>query len=398
MNNFYASVELMLHPELRGKPLAVCGDEEERHGIVLAKNYLAAESGIKTGETVWSAKKKCSELVTVKPHFEEYMRFSELARDIYRRYTDKVEPFGLDECWLDVSNSAKNTEDGVVIAERIRNRIKAELGVTISVGVSFNKVFAKLGSDIKKPDAVTVIPKNGFISIIGELPASSLLGVGGKTEKILKTYCIDTISELADFSKNMLIKLLGKSGEMLWNYANGLDFSPVVARNIDALDKSVGNGVTARYDLETADDVWCLMLELSQELGHRLSVFEKKATSVAIQIKDNEMNVKQWQCALDTGTQSAYCIAKKAFELFSINYKWVRPVRAVSVRAINLISVNAPVQIDMFSGYNEMCERKDISKVIENIRSRFGSDSIKNAVVPQKAFKNQSASLWRMVK
>ena len=196
----------------------------------------------------------------------------------------------------------------------------------------------------------------------------------------------------------MLTKLLGKSGEMLWNYANGLDFSPVIARNIDALDKSVGNGVTARYDLETADDVWCLMLELSQELGHRLSVFEKKATAVSIQIKDNDMNVKQWQCALDASTQSAYCIAKKAFELFSINYKWIRPVRAVSVRAINLVSMNTPVQINMFSEDNEMLERENISKTIENIRSRFGSGSIKNAVVPQKAFKNQQASLWRMVK
>ena len=388
MNNFYASVECMLHPELRDKPLAVCGDSEERHGIVLAKNYLAKSCGIKTGDVVWEAMQKCKGLVTVKPHFDEYMKFSRLARAIYNRYTSAVEPFGLDECWLDVTDSAKTLDGGVRIANDIKETVKRELGVTVSVGVSFNKIFAKLGSDLKKPDAVTLIPKENFLSMIGDLPASDMLGVGRKVRERLDTYCVETIRDLASFSKTLLVKLFGKCGEMLWRNANGLDDSPVVAREVEVLDKSVGNGITAPYDLETSDEVWQLMLELSQEVGHRLSVFGKSAGSVAIQIKDNLLNVRQWQIPLSEETQSAYLIAKAAFELFNKNYRWDNPVRAVTVRAINLSSESEPSQMNMFN-VTEETPRLDgrIDTTVEDIRERFGDGSIKNAVVLGKGLK-----------
>lgn len=389
MNNFYASVESMLHPELKGKPVAVCGDSAERHGIVLAKSYLASARGVKTAETIWSAKQKCPELIIVSPHFDEYMRVSMLAREIYGRFTSLIEPFGLDECWLDITGAAKDIEQGEVIANKIRELIKTELGVTVSVGVSFNKVFSKLGSDLKKPDAVTVIPKENFLSLIGGLPASTMIGVGGTTAEKLSTYCVETIGELAAFSKNMLIKLFGKMGEELWKSANGLGDDNVVPRKLELLDKSVGNGVTTPSDLETPDEVWRLMLELSQELGHRLSLSGKKAATVTIQIKNNELKVKQWQAPLDFPTQSPYLIATKAFELFKSSYKWDRPIRAVTVRCTNLSLEKEPLQIGIFDDKKKNSKNDLIDKTVRELRGRFGNGVIKNAVVVKKEKNNE---------
>ncbi|MBR2474702.1 MAG: DNA polymerase IV [Clostridia bacterium] len=383
MNNFYASVECALNPELKGKPIAVCGDAEERHGIVLAKNYIASGYGIKTAETVFSAKRKCPELVTVRPHFDIYMRYSRLAREIYTRYTPLIEPFGLDECWLDLTGRALNEGEGVALANEIKNTVKRELGLTLSIGVSFNKVFAKLGSDMKKPDAVTLIPQKDFLSVIGGLSASELIGIGGSTGARLNVYGIEIIAELASFSKNMLNQMFGKCGEQIWKYANGLDDSPVTLRDTEAIDKSAGNGITAPCDLENGDEVWKVMLELSEEVGHRLVLYGKRAAGVVIQIKDNALNVKQWQCQLECPTQSAYEIAKRAFRLFSESYSWDKPVRAVTVRAINLVYEGEPSQISMFSsdGEKENQRSEKIDKSLDDIRARFGSDIIKNAAV-----------------
>lgn len=381
MNNFYASVECMLDRNLSGKPVAVCGDSEERHGIVLAKNYIAASFGIKTAETVISAKNKCSELVIVKPHFETYMRFSELARNIYSRYTEKVEAFGLDECWLDVSDIRLSEKDGVKIANEIRETVKKELSLTVSVGVSFNKVFAKLGSDLKKPDAVTLIPRDGFLKIIGDLPASNLLGVGHNTSARLNVLGINTIRELAAFSESALRLLFGKSGSQLWKYANGFDSSPVVSREPDTFEKSISNGMTFPKDLTTNEQVWRAVLSLVPELSYRLDMFERKATEVSIVIKDNEFNSKQWQYALQIATKNSYTLAKTAYELFSKNYSWSKPVRAVTVRCCGLIFANKAEQITLFSAETEKESRKNerLGKTVEELRSRYGMGIIKNA-------------------
>ena len=221
MNNFYASVECMLDPVLKKYPVAVCGSVEERHGIVLAKNYAAKAFGIKTGDAVWQAKQKCRNLVVVPPHFEEYIKYSKLARSVYSRYTDQVEPYGMDECWLDVSGTENIFGSPEKVANDIRETIKFELGLTISVGVSFNKIFAKLGSDMKKPDAVTVIPKDTFRDKIWGLPAADLLGVGRATQRVLDSYCIRTIGDLAKTDPDFLNRRLGKNGIALWQYANG---------------------------------------------------------------------------------------------------------------------------------------------------------------------------------
>ncbi len=380
MNNFYASVECMLNPSLKDKNVAVCGSIDERSGIVLAKNYGAKACGVTTGEVIWSAKQKCPDLIVVPPHYEQYIKFSVLARQIYARFTDKIEPYGMDESWLDVSGSTL-FGDGLQIAEQIRQTIKFELGLTVSIGVSFNKIFAKLGSDIKKPDAITCISRNSFKEQIWGFPANELLGVGRATKKVLSLMNIFSIGDLACASEAVLQKKLGKNGVTLKRYASGLDNSPVAYMD-DALPlKSIGHGITTIQDLENTAEVWRVLLELVQDVGRKLYKYHKKATGVAVSIKNNQLYTREWQCKLDFPTQSSSLIAKKAFELFSKNYDWEYPVRAVSIRSINLGSEKTPIQHDLFSDIERIAKYEKLDVTTESIRRRFGKHAIRNAVL-----------------
>ena len=350
MNNFYASVECMLNPELKNKPVAVCGSVEERHGIVLAKNYAAKAFGVSTGEAIWQAKQKCQDLVIVEPHYEQYMKFSKLARGIYGRYTDQIEPYGMDECWLDVTGSGC-MGTGFEIADEIRRTVKFELGLTISAGVSFNKIFAKLGSDMKKPDAITYIDADSFREKIWCLPASDLLGVGRATEKVLSGYGIHAIGELAATSDDFLKCRLGKNGLAIKKYANGLDDSPVMRSDYVSPVKSIGHGITTMQDLENNAEVWWVM----------------------------------WQCRIGIPTQSPTYLAKTAFALFAKNYQWEHPIRSVTVRAINLFEEDCPIQYDLFTDVKSLDRQERLDAAIEQIRFRFGKDAIKNGVLFQKS-------------
>lgn len=383
MNNFYASVECMLDPSLKEYPVAVCGSVEERHGIVLAKNYKAKAFDVKTGDAVWQAKQKCRDLVIVPPHYEEYIKYSKLARNIYSRYTDQVEPYGMDECWLDISGTENIFGSPEQVANEIRETIKFELGLTISVGVSFNKIFAKLGSDMKKPDAVTVITKEGFKDQIWELPAADLLGVGRATQRVLDSYFIKTIGDLANTSPEFLKARLGKNGVSLWNYANGNDYSRVM--NIDFISpiKSVGHGITTVKDLEKPEQVWPVFLELTQDIGHKLRIHQKCAEGVAIYIRDNTLFGKQWQIKLDMPTQSPMLIAKAAFNLFEKRYDWRNPIRSVTIQAINLTPQDTPRQIEFFMNIERIEKIEKLEECIETIRQRFGKDIIRNGVLFQ---------------
>ena len=383
MNNFYASVECMLDPALKKYPVAVCGSVEERHGIVLAKNYKAKAFDVKTGDAVWQAKQKCRNLVVVPPHYEEYIKYSKLARSVYNRYTDQVEPYGMDECWLDISGTEKIYGSPESVANQIRETIKFELGLTISVGVSFNKIFAKLGSDMKKPDAVTVIPTDTFQEKIWGLPAADLLGVGQATQKVLNNYCIHTIGELAQTDPELLRRRLGKNGVALWRYANGYDASPVMRSDFVSPVKSVGHGITTVADLENNEQVWAVILDLTQEIGHKLRVHQKRAEGVAIHIRDNTLFTKQWQTKIDFATQSPMLIAKTAYELFERRYTWNHPIRSITVQAINLIPQDSPCQIDFFTDTQKLEKQEKLECCIEEIRRRYGKDSIKNAVLCQ---------------
>ena len=383
MNNFYASVECMLDPSLKNYPVAVCGSVEERHGIVLAKNYKAKAYDIKTGEAVWQAKQKCKDLIVVPPHYEEYIKYSKLARSIYSRYTDQVEPYGMDECWLDISGTENIFGSPEYVANEIKETIKFELGLTISVGVSFNKVFAKLGSDMKKPDAITVITADDFKNQIWHLPASDMLGVGRATQKILDSYCINTIGELANTSPSFLKARLGKNGISLWQFANGNDCSRVMNKDFVSPIKSVGHGITTIQDLEKPEQVWPVFLELTQDIGHKLKVHQKCASGVAIHIRDNTLFSKQWQIKMDMPTQSPMLIAKAAFHLFKSRYDWKNPIRSVSIQAINLIPQDTPQQIGFFMNIEKIEKIEKLEQCIETIRQRFGKDSIRNGVLIQ---------------
>ena len=383
MNNYYASVECLLDPHLRKYPIAVCGSVEERHGIVLAKNYKAKDFGVQTGDAVWMAKQKCPGLVIVSPHYDEYIKYSKLARSIYGRYTDQVEPYGMDECWLDVSGTEAVRGSARNIADELREVIKFELGLTISVGVSFNKVFAKLGSDMKKPDAVTEIAQESFRDVIWSLPASDLLGVGRATKKVLDSYYIRTIGDLAKTEPDFLKRRFGKNGITLWRFANGLDNSPVMKQDFVAPIKSVGHGITTIADLESNSDVWPVILELSQDIGHRLKKYQKVADGVAIHIRDNTLSTKQWQTALPMPSQSAMVVAREAYDLFKQRYQWSKPIRSVTVQAIRLLPQDTPRQIGMFIDMTRVEKQERLDRCVEYIRSRFGKDSIRNGILCQ---------------
>lgn len=379
INNCYASIECLYDATLRGKPIAVGGSEETRHGIVLAKSEQAKACGVKTGDTIWQAKAKCRDLVIVPPHFERYQKYSTLVRDIYRRYTDAIEPFGLDEAWLDVTGSQSLFGDSASIANEIRQTIRRESGLTVSVGVSFNKVFAKLGSDMKKPNAVTVIGKSNFREQIWNLPAGAMLGCGKSTVKRLAGYGVHTIGQLATCDIVFLKSLFGKMGEELWRYANGLDDSRVRPDGFKPVSKSVGHGTTCIYDLKEPQEVWLVMLSLAQEIGRRLHAENLAATAVQVGVKNSALFVRQFQHPVPLPTQSPLEIAQAAFKLFSEMYRWELPVRAVTVRAINLVCADAPLQTDLFSDFSRHERQERIDKTVLEIRSRYGKDGIFNA-------------------
>jgi DNA polymerase-4 len=309
------------------------------------------------------------------------VEISRRAKAIYDSYTDLVEPFGLDECWLDVTGSRRLFGTGEEIAHAIRERIKTELGVTVSVGVSFNKVFAKLGSDMKKPDAVTVIPVDSFREVIWELPASDLLGVGRATAKKLSPLGIHTIGDLARYPMDCLRAKLGKAGAELWRFANGLDISRVVPRDPELPDKTAGHGITTLQDLVNDREVWPVMLELSQNVGHRLFLYGKRATGVAIYVRDDQLSTRQWQCRLSFPTQSAFFIAKEAYALFLRSYEWRRPIRSVTVRAIGLVAEDTPYQTDLFTDTARVERRERLDSTVEALRARYGDRIIRNAVL-----------------
>lgn len=378
MNSCYASVECSLNPELRGKPVAVGGSEEHRHGIILAKSEEAKKYGVKTGEPLWQARRKCPDLIIIEPHFDEYIKYSKLAHDIYARYTDKIEPMGLDEVWCDITGSIRAFGSKEVICEEIRTAFKEELGVTVSIGVSFNKIFAKLGSDIAGRDEVYEIGKENFKEKIWHLPATSIMGVGRSTGETLRRYGVKTIGELAASDPEWLKLLLGVAGEDLWRYANGLDNSRVMPDGYKQPIKSVGHGVTCSADLVNNEEVWKVFLSLAQDVSGQLKKNNLEATGVQIGIRDNQLVTRQFQCGTEFATQSAFEIAKTAMKLFKDGYNWAYNVRALTVRAINLQKEGTPYQLDFLCDSRCHERQKKIDDTVLAIRDRFGSDAIFN--------------------
>lgn len=384
LNNFYASVECLHHPELAGLPVAVCGDESLRHGIVLAKNHIAKKFGVITAEPIWQAKQKCPRLVTVKPNFPLYLKYSNMAREIYLRYTNIVEPFGIDECWLDVTKSTKLFGSGVDIANRIRQTIKSELGITVSIGVSFNKIFAKLGSDLKKPDAVTVITKEDFRQIVWPLPIKSLLYVGKTTSKKLNNIGVYTIGDLANLAPTFIQKALGKCGETLWLYANGLDQTPVSPNDFETIAKGISNSITTQNDLTNNEYVQTIFYMLAESIAHRLRKQNLKGATVQIFIRDNQFNSIERQAKLTTSSYISNEIAKKAMEIFLDNWKWKKPIRALGIRVTDLATADGCTQLSMLDDSKKRLKLESLESSIDLIREKFGHYSVQRASLLKK--------------
>ena len=384
LNNFFASVSLLFNPTLRSVPVAVCGDKEQRHGIVLAKNEAAKRCGVKTAEAIFEAKAKCPELVILPPMMDKYKEYSEKAHRIYEEYTDMIEPFGIDECWLDVTGSRLLFGSGEEIADKIRREIKQKLGITVSVGVSFNKVFAKLGSEMKKPDGITVISRENFREKIWRLPISDLLFVGRKTTDRLRSCGICTIGDAAVCSDEMLERLLGKNGLELKRYALGEDNSPVSRQHEKATPKSIGRSVTRQQDFKTPDEIWGMFLSLAREISDSLREQGLYAGGVQVHIRNAALSVKEFSRSYPDSVNGAKIIAERGMELLNEHFGFTEPLRSVGLRAINLRGYQTAIQEDIFGDSEKRETEEKIESSIYELRKKFGSTSITRAAEDKK--------------
>ena len=383
VNCFYASVEHLHHPELEGKPIAVGGDPESRHGIILTADYIAKKHGVKTGMALWQAKQVCPELTFIAPRMDLYLRFSRMAHEIYGDYTDLQEPYGIDESWLDVSASASVKGDGEKIAKEISNRMKKELGITVSIGISYNKIFAKLGSDYKKPDAITTMYENEFQTKAWDLPVSDLLYVGRSTHQKLARFGIKSIGDLARTDEKMLNLQLGKMGSILWAFANGYDDSPVKIENTHAPIKSVGNSTTTPRDLLTDEDVKIVLYMLSESVASRLRKNGFRCRVVEISIRDNELYSITRQHKIMNATNITGEIAEEAYRIFKENYTWHKPIRSIGVRGADLVTDDYWEQIDLFCSMEKREKLMKMDGAMDELRRRFGYFCVQRGIMYQ---------------
>lgn len=386
-NSFYASVECLYRPELRGKPVSVCGDPEARHGIVLTSTIEAKRRGVKTGMPIWQARQACPELITVAPDYPLYVHFSKRMRAIVEDYSDRVEAFGLDENWADLSRPGRTMNDGVRLANELRMRIREELGITVSIGVSFGKVLAKLGSDMKKPDAVTVLRRDDFREKTARLPVGDLLYVGRATTRKLADISIHTIGQLAEAPDSVLRSRLGKNGLMIKAFALGEEASPVRPCTVDAAIKSVGNSTTTPHDIATIDDARCVYYLLAESVAARLRDGGFRARCVSISARTTSLVTTTHQCVLDRPTNITGEIAEAACRLFIERYASSLPMRSVGLQCAMLTGVHEPLQLDMLGIQRRREQQERMDAALDGIRRRFGHNVVQRGVVlADKAF------------
>lgn len=378
-NSFFASVECVFRPELKTVPMAVCGNPENRHGIILAKNELAKKAGVVTAETVWQARQKCPELVLVPPHHQEYVRYSNLVNAIYQRYTDQVEPFSIDESWLDVTGSRTLFGSGETIADAIRKAVREELGITVSAGVSFNKIFAKMGSDYKKPDATTVISRENYRQLLWPLPISEMIFVGKASRTALRELGIYTIGDLARAEPSLLLARLGKIGGILSTYARGEDQSPVTSIYDEPEEpKSVGNGMTFRRDLSGEDDLRIGVLYLADSVAARLRRHGLRCRTVAVTVKDPKFHTVSKQKILPRSTDLAKTIAEASLELIRSCWNPFSPIRSITITASRFHESGGD-QLSLFQSAEEIKDpgkRERLEQAVDQVRSRYGRSAV----------------------
>ncbi len=376
-NNFYASIECMLDPTLKDKYVAVSGNPDKRHGIILAKNQKAKECGVKTGEVIWEAKRKCPNLVLVPPQFDKYVYYSNKIFDIYCQYTDRVEPFGIDECWLDVTGSMRLFKSATAIADELRERIKKEIGITISVGVSFNKIFAKLGSDMKKPDATTLISPDNFKTKVWPLDVSDLLMIGRKTEAKLKGLGINTIGDLANTNVDVLISKFGINGQKIYDNANGNNSEEVRLYYDKHIPKSIGNSTTMPKDVVLRDEAKAVIMALSEMVAIRLRKYGFIAGGVHLGMRFNDLSYVGKQSKLPYKINSASSICDFAMEIYD-SFQHTLPLRLLSVTTFDLSKGEEMQQLSLFD--DERVEKlRRIDASIDKIREKYGYNALKSA-------------------
>ncbi len=375
INSCYASVERLYMPELEGRPFAVCGSQELRHGIVLAKDEKAKRAGVKTGMAIWQARQLCPELRIVEPHFERYAKYSAIVREIYAEYTDLCEPFGIDESWLDITNCLA-CPDPRRTADEIRRRVKRETGLTVSVGVSWNKVLAKLGSDYKKPDAVTVIDREHFKSMVWQLPASDMLMVGRSTRRELARMGIRTIGEIALSDPELLRSRFGKNGVSLWRYANGMDDSRVRRAGEEEPPQSIGNSVTLARDVENERQAWQTLLMLSDSVSSRLRRQKLRCRTVEVALRGTDLRWETHRMRLRYASDVTTELASCALELVRQSHDFTSPLRSMGLRGLELVHAGEEEQMDMFIDYVNLNKQRGIDAAVDGIRAKYGADSI----------------------
>ncbi len=383
LNNFFASVECLYRPELRDLPVAVGGSVEKRHGIILAKNQKAKAFGVRTAEPIWEAKAKCPGLVIVPPDMSRYVKFSGLARQVYERFTDIIEPFGIDECWLDVTGSTMLLGSGPKIADDIRGAMRGELGLTVSVGVSWNKVFAKLGSDMRKPDATTVITRENYRELVWPLPVEDLLFVGRHTAGRLRRIGVNTIGRLAALDESFLTRDFGKWGHTLWAYANGMDGGRVDKEWENVQAKGIGNSTTTPQDVLSYEDAKTVLAGLAESVAHRMREHGVRGRTVTLSMRTCDLE----HCERQRGLPAATCVSgdllEAAMQLLHEHWKPGRskPLRSLGIRVSKIEDDRSPVQLSLFDQPGHPGKKEDIEKAIDKIRGRYGDDAVIRAML-----------------
>jgi DNA polymerase IV len=377
MNGFFASVELLDYPELCNVPMAVCGDPKNRHGIILAKNDLAKAYGITTAETLWQAKKKCPQLQCIPPHMEKYQQYSKKINEIYLQFTDLVEPFSIDESWLDVTASQRLFGTGTQIADRIREIVKSQLGLTLSVGVSFNKIFAKMGSEYKKPDATTIITPENYQMILWPLPIEEMFFVGKVSAEKLRKSGIDSIGALARAPRPLVKRLLGKQGELLHDYANGLDDAPVLPQKGQDLNKSIGNSMTFRRDLMGLEDMSTAIIALADKVAERLRKAAVLAGGMRLEIKDPNFHSISRQRMFPVPISNANDLTDMALSILRDEWLMTKPIRLLQLTAIHLTEFSGEVQLSLLEDRRDNLEKREkVGATMDEIREKYGAQSI----------------------
>lgn len=379
INHCYAQIEEMMYPELRNVPMAIGGHEEDRHGIILAKNDLAKKYHIKTGESLRDAFQKCPELLIVPPHYDDYLFYTEEVKRIYREYSDKVESFGLDEAWIDITGTEKLFhKTAMELAEEIQRRVFKELGLTVSMGLSFNKVFAKLGSDLDKKQGLAVITRDNFKDMVFPLPVADILYIGKATSSQLNERNIYTLGDLALSSKEYIKSFLGKNGEMVWLFANGYDTLSV--NSSQQVIKSVGNGITAKHDIHTIEEAKIVLSMLAESVAKRLRQSNKLGSVISIGMRYKDLQGLSRQKRVDTPTNIAQEILDMVMILLRDNWNMAIPLRSLSISVSSLVEKETyAYQMSLFNTANkeDRYEQLHLEEVIQEIKERWGEKSIK---------------------